>query len=945
MRTCSVLSILCLLGAVTLAGAAGPPTSLGNEDIFSKQKVVEMMRKVHAYQLAHPYTEHDRNWIRATYYTGVMALYETTKDPKILDQVVRWAEKHEWAEGDERERANKKTCGQTYLELYFLAPDPKKIEKIRAYVDSRIETVRAGELPTKGWYYCDTLYVGPPTIAMLGKATGESKYYDYLNEVYWAVTDLLYDTQHQLFYRDSNYFDAASPNGRKVFWSRGNGWVLGGLPRILQYLPEENEHYQRYVDLFQTMSASIAKRQGSDGLWRSNLDDPNDCPNPETSGTAFFCYALGWGINSGLLDRDEYLPVVMRAWGGLCRHLHVDGKLGFVQPVGGDPKPATAEMTHEYAMGLFLLAGKEMVKLLESGMLTDGQLEEYQRECRDLAQHDRWSTISRWPNTVEVVPMRLSDRFKRLAAPETGRAAIQLTSGDAFCYPLYYFIPTFTKDAKYLIYHRAENGEVQLHRLNLRNGESVQLTHGDTPETRWKNWCVESGRGVLDHRSVLNVARGEVVYFTGPLGNEARIVEVETLNDRPLFTLADDREAVGQNCATPDGKWLVYIESPRGSMYRKPVKDAKVVGYNFDTGERRELCEIGCHIHHVLPYDNEHFIFCHPPNGLGMLMTDLDSGSYEYLRAGDVGVPVPAGDDSTAGHVCHFVATRRGIMYEVVGLQGKGQGQRSGLYDPMARVRFEFLIPEDFGYTHTGWDPEGLLWFWEDAARGHRLTAMEQLDPQTGGRFHDLTGSWPTYGGGQKSHFHPQITPDRKWILFTGGDPATETNHIYLLDATDLRPVEGISQEMLSGSGAHDMVRKRPRPQLLRNRIPVKSVAASDFKPGFEPENTIDGDLATLWAVEGDGQWIQYDLGEVASVDRVFIAWHAGNQRREQFEIAVSDNGDQWKVVFNGSSSGTAPGPERCGTAPFRARYVRITGHGNTANSWNSMGEMFLLDK
>ena len=122
-----------------------------------------------------------------------------------------------------------------------------------------------------------------------------------------------------------------------------------------------------------------------------------------------------------------------------------------------------------------------------------------------------------------------------------------------------------------------------------------------------------------------------------------------------------------------------------------------------------------------------------------------------------------------------------------------------------------------------------------------------------------MTGSWPTYGSGQKSHFHPQITPDRKWILFTGGDPTTETNHIYLLDATDLKLAEGMSQEMLSGSGAHDMTQNRPSAELLRKRIPVKTVTASKFKPGFEPENTIDGDLATLWAAEGDGQWIQYD--------------------------------------------------------------------------------------
>jgi len=378
-------------------------------DVYTKNGIVRRMWAVRDYQLAHPWKETDRNWIRATYYTGVMGLYRTTGDPEILRQALAWAEKHEWAEGDERERANKKTCGQTYLELYFLDPDPKKIEKIKAYVDSRIETIHGGEPPTKGWYYCDTLYVGPPTLAMLGKATGDPKYFDYLNEVYWAVTDLLYDKEYKLFYRDAKYFDAASPNGRKVFWSRGNGWVLGGLPRILQYLPKDNDHYERYVDLFREMSASIAERQGPDGLWRANLDDPNDCPNPETSGTAFFCYAMAWGVNTGLLDREKYLPIVMRAWGGLCRHLHADGKLGFVQPVGASPNPATAEMTHEYAMGLFLLSGEEMVKLLESGVVSSEQLKQYEkeypvREVLSYVEKDDCSDFPRLGNSIRGLP-------------------------------------------------------------------------------------------------------------------------------------------------------------------------------------------------------------------------------------------------------------------------------------------------------------------------------------------------------------------------------------------------------------------------------------------------------------------------------------------------------------------------------------------------------------
>ena len=51
-------------------------------------------------------------------------------------------------------------------------------------------------------------------------------------------------------------------------------------------------------------------------------------------------------------------------------HEQPDVKLGFVQPVGAAPKPATSQLTHEYAMGLFLLAGEEIFKLVESGRPT-----------------------------------------------------------------------------------------------------------------------------------------------------------------------------------------------------------------------------------------------------------------------------------------------------------------------------------------------------------------------------------------------------------------------------------------------------------------------------------------------------------------------------------------------------------------------------------------------
>lgn len=327
-----------------------------------RDRVIALMRKVNAWQLAHPWTKLDPNWIRGTYYTGVMALHRTTSDPAVLQQALDWAAQCSWAEGTEREHANKMTCGQTYLELYAIRKEPSMIAKMRQYMDREIEQA----LPAaKIWYYCDTLYVAPPALAMMSEATGHPAYRDYMARMYWDVVEELYDKQDHLFYRDKRFIPMRSPSGKKIFWSRGNGWVLAGLPRILEHLPKEDPQYAKFTAMFKELSAAVAKAQGTDGLWRANLADADHVPNPESSGSAFFCYALAWGINQGALDRQTYLPVVQKAWHGLTQCINEDGRLGFVQPVGDQPKEAKADQAHEYATGAFLLAGSEMVKLVK----------------------------------------------------------------------------------------------------------------------------------------------------------------------------------------------------------------------------------------------------------------------------------------------------------------------------------------------------------------------------------------------------------------------------------------------------------------------------------------------------------------------------------------------------------------------------------------------------
>ena len=118
-----------LTRCVLLVAVVGP--CLANRSLavnrFSEEGILEVMQRVNGYTRANPYRETDRNWVRATWYTGVMEAYHATGDRAYLDQARQWAEKHQWQVGEERSGFNRLFCTMTWAELYLLAPDPKKI--------------------------------------------------------------------------------------------------------------------------------------------------------------------------------------------------------------------------------------------------------------------------------------------------------------------------------------------------------------------------------------------------------------------------------------------------------------------------------------------------------------------------------------------------------------------------------------------------------------------------------------------------------------------------------------------------------------------------------------------------------------------------------------------------------------------------------------------------
>jgi rhamnogalacturonyl hydrolase YesR len=226
------------------------------------------------------------------------------------------------------------------------------------------------------WNWIDAIQMAMPVFAKLGVLTGEDRYFERMYVMYRFTRDShgdngLFNPRHGLRWRDADFDPPhTSPSGKGVYWSRGNGWVLMALARVLDVIPGDSQHRDVYLADFRSMAAALPPLQRDDGFWNVSLHDPDHFGGPETSGTAMFAYGLAWGINRGLLDRATYEPVVARAWHALAHAaLHADGFLGYVQGTGKQPsegQPVTWDSVpdfEDYALGAFLLAGSEVYRL------------------------------------------------------------------------------------------------------------------------------------------------------------------------------------------------------------------------------------------------------------------------------------------------------------------------------------------------------------------------------------------------------------------------------------------------------------------------------------------------------------------------------------------------------------------------------------------------------
>ena len=234
------------------------------------------------------------SWTEVVFYIGLVRWAEIADEPRYFEAVLKLGQRNEWRLGPRLYHADDHAIGQVYVGAFdhygdfrMVAPMVTQFDRILASKpDVTLNFDDQTYICQQRWCWCDALFMAPASWMAASRITGDRRYRDYADSEYWATKALLFDKDEHLFYRDSRFFDRRGPNGEKIFWGRGNGWVFAGLVNLLRELPRDHPNRKHYEALFIEMANKLVSRQRLDGFWTTSLMSPrnraqlNPAPQP-----------------------------------------------------------------------------------------------------------------------------------------------------------------------------------------------------------------------------------------------------------------------------------------------------------------------------------------------------------------------------------------------------------------------------------------------------------------------------------------------------------------------------------------------------------------------------------------------------------------------------------------------------------------------------------------
>lgn len=367
--------------------AARPPAP--GVPVISPKATRHLLERVADWQLQHlsdfsyltpvGRTPDRRGWVQGVFWLGLSRFASQPGEARFARRIDALGTAEHWRIGDRKAIADDQLVGQVWLARFAATRDPAMIAPLRADLDRILANpprtpLTWGPRGASGalaclprWCWADALFMAPATWAGLSQATGNPAYLAYAVSELGATADLLYEPEERLFYRDSRFIAQRGAGGARIFWSRGNGWVLAGLANMLRVMPANSPERARIAAIFSAMAGRIAGLQRADGSWPTSLLEPDQPAGPETSGGALFVYAMAWGVKAGLLDPARFDAPIRHGWMRLVDAVAPDGRVGWVQPIGDAPHSPQASDTQLYGSGAVLLAGSALLDLYRGG--------------------------------------------------------------------------------------------------------------------------------------------------------------------------------------------------------------------------------------------------------------------------------------------------------------------------------------------------------------------------------------------------------------------------------------------------------------------------------------------------------------------------------------------------------------------------------------------------
>jgi unsaturated rhamnogalacturonyl hydrolase len=341
----------------------------------NNSEIEQKLLKALAWQEANPIqAKAPTDWTNGAYYTGVMKAHQNTNNQAFYGAMLNMGKRNKWQTWERLFHADDVVISNAYLHLKKLGNSEVDLTATDKFIQAHLfepqdwKVGKGNKEQVILWWWCDALFMAPPLLTKYGVMKNDMKYLDEMHKYYMESYKLLFDKEENLFFRDNRFVNEnpnaqKEKNGKKVFWSRGNGWVIAGLAMLLEDMPRNYQHRPFYEDLFKKMSKRILELQLEDGLWRTSLLAPENFNHGEVSGSGFHTYALAWGVNNGLLNAKTYKPAVVKAWNAIAECQQESGKVGWVQNIGFDPKPADKDSWQNFGTGAFLMAGSEVMKM------------------------------------------------------------------------------------------------------------------------------------------------------------------------------------------------------------------------------------------------------------------------------------------------------------------------------------------------------------------------------------------------------------------------------------------------------------------------------------------------------------------------------------------------------------------------------------------------------